>query len=246
MAGISQFGAVKQEVGGGFTVSEFVTSLKSAVQNAEEALVSREDQFKREIEEKKKENEFLEQKFQLQVLEKLRLEKEFKELKGWASLLIEERDGLSNRLKENEVNQKEVIELKVKNCELECEKLRAMTDLDVYQRRFKELEGRVLRLEKDFEMLSRLEKNPQAEIEKDASVNLGSSNPCIGKKRKAGEDFVKNEAINQSDFEMLSRLEKNPQAEIEKDASVNLGSSNPGCLIDYREKKKSRGRFCEE
>ncbi|WCJ26453.1 hypothetical protein M5689_008267 [Euphorbia peplus] len=198
MAARSPFGVVKEEIGtirgGGSTMSSFLTALKTTVQNAEGVT--------REIEEKKKENLILQEKLRLDAIEKLRLENEIKELKESVRneamerfrlekeckevkesgvRLREERDGVYVRLKENEVDQKRFIELKRRNCEVECEKLRAETELDVYKTRFKELEGRVCCMEKEVETLRRLgEKNVEAvdmeiEIEKDAcdEINAG-------------------------------------------------------------------------
>ncbi|XP_065859012.1 uncharacterized protein [Euphorbia lathyris] len=131
--------------------SELLTCLNSAVENAG-SLVWRNDELKKEIE--------------IEMSKRLRLEKENRELKEMASRLREERDGLCNILKEKEDDQNEIIQLKRKICELECDKLKAKTDVDLSQKRIKELEGRILMMN----------------VEKDASGNV---NLTISGKRKA-------------------------------------------------------------
>ncbi|XP_065858615.1 protein CROWDED NUCLEI 2-like isoform X2 [Euphorbia lathyris] len=135
MDGRTEIGAVKEDLEG-LTVSELVTLLKSAFENAyftlvEEVLVSREEKLKAEMEGKNRENELLLEKLQ-------RFKKESREMKELVTRLKEERDVLLNIMKENEDDKKEIIELKRKNCELECAKLNAETELDVYRGTIKE------------------------------------------------------------------------------------------------------------
>ncbi|WCJ26457.1 hypothetical protein M5689_008271 [Euphorbia peplus] len=121
--------AARENIGGESTVPELIKHLKTVVQEAE-ALLTREDELKREIEAKKNEFESLHKHFKI---ERSRLVK-WREM---TFLYWKQRDKLRNRLKEKDDDQREIIEL-------ECEKLKAEADADVYRKRLKELEGRLL------------------------------------------------------------------------------------------------------
>ncbi|WCJ26452.1 hypothetical protein M5689_008266 [Euphorbia peplus] len=148
------------------TVSELVTTLKSAFQTTyftrvEEALMSREERLKREIEGKDRENRLLVEKLQ-------RVQKECGE---WKELALK-------RVKESEDYKKEIIELKWKMSKVQCDKIKAESELDVLTGKFVVLERQVLCLEKDSEMLDRLEKSggevdPGMELELELELEMG-------------------------------------------------------------------------
>ncbi|KAF2297920.1 hypothetical protein GH714_005438 [Hevea brasiliensis] len=165
------------------TVSELILSLKSAFQSAhfsevESILSYRELKLKREIEEKAEENKQLEKwngLLELEILDKERVENELKsclreciELRQLNSRLTQELNDLNERLQADAVNQQTIIELKRKNCELECAKLKAETEAEIYKRRFDELEPRVSFLEKD---TIELEENENAHMKADGSLS---------------------------------------------------------------------------
>ncbi|XP_065873881.1 uncharacterized protein [Euphorbia lathyris] len=154
MVGRTEIVAVKEEGLEDLTVSELVTSLKAAFQNAyftqvEEVLVSREQKLKTEIEGKNRENEFL--------LEKLQRFKESDsgELKELVTRLKEERDGLLNIMEEYGDNKKEILELQGKNHELECAKRNAETQLYFCRGTIKEDRDELLKIAKQNEDLKK-------------------------------------------------------------------------------------------
>ncbi|KDP25329.1 hypothetical protein JCGZ_20485 [Jatropha curcas] len=158
------------------SIPELIASLKSAFQNkylseVEAVLTSREEKLTREIETRIKEIDLLKEKHELlevkcgnEISEKVRAERELEEckrvcfeLKESNSRLTEERNEFNDRLTGIAHDKKIIIELKRKNCELECAKLRAEAEIEVYKKRFEELEIRVVRLQKDLMLLNGVE-----------------------------------------------------------------------------------------
>ncbi|KAJ9128611.1 hypothetical protein P3X46_034701 [Hevea brasiliensis] len=186
------------------TVSELILSLKSAFQSAhfsevESILSYRELKLKREIEEKAEENKQLEKwngLLELEILDKERVENELKsclreciELRQLNSRLTQELNDLNERLQADAVNQQTIIELKRKNCELECAKLKAETEAEIYKRRFDELEPRVSFLEKDTVFLKSLEpsRDTSARVSRDF---LGEkAEKAVIENEKSGENL---------------------------------------------------------
>ncbi|XP_020539725.1 uncharacterized protein LOC105645704 isoform X2 [Jatropha curcas] len=170
------FGDVSNENMNSLSVPELIASLKSAFQSkyfseVEATLVSREEKLKREIEAKvqeidllKKKNELLEEKCAIETFAKLKAEKELEEcrrdcfkLKELNSRMTEEQNEFNDILNGIVEDKNIIIELKRKNCELECAKLRAETEIEVYKKKFEELETHVFRLEKSWMPLNGVE-----------------------------------------------------------------------------------------
>lgn len=153
------------------TISDLISSLKSAFQSShfsevQAVLASREQKLKREIEAKAKENELLKKQnglLELERLEKIKVKNELRrcsreclELRELNSRLTQELNDLNERLQAVAECKQAIIELTRKNCELECAKLKAERDAEIYKRRFEELEPRVSSLEKDAALLKSL------------------------------------------------------------------------------------------
>ncbi|XP_065858635.1 uncharacterized protein [Euphorbia lathyris] len=170
MAGRSQIGAVEEDVEG-LPEPELVISSKSAVQNAEEALVSREDKLKREIEAMEEDNESLQRMLQVAGLEKIVARKECEMVEKLVPLLRTQRDDLCGVL---EMSLEQFIDLRKEICELECEKLRSKTAEDIYEWRIRVLKVREVCLEQELEVLLTGKKPGAVDMEVERSADMDS------------------------------------------------------------------------
>ncbi|XP_048231044.1 uncharacterized protein LOC8287737 [Ricinus communis] len=162
MVGMSRFNMDLKDDVSSCTVSELISSLKSAFQNAyfsqvEAVLISREEKLKREIELLKKENDWLAQKMETERLEKEMAKKECLELHKEISSLQEEKAGFHEKLKSLADDKKTVIELEAKLCELECAKLRAENEARACKINYEGLEIRVYKLDQEMKELKSFE-----------------------------------------------------------------------------------------
>ncbi|KAJ9148037.1 hypothetical protein P3X46_030134 [Hevea brasiliensis] len=224
------------------TVSNLISSLKSAFQSSyfsevESVLVTREQKLKHEIEVKAKENEQLKKKnelFQLERLEKLRVENELKrcvreclKLRELNSRLTEELNELNDRLQGAALDKQAIIELKRKNCELECSRLKAETESDVYKRKFEELELRVSSLEKDTVLLMSLDLSPST-IARVSREFLGEK--AVGENEKSC-DKLDNVQIQVGVIENVPwKADGNPSCLVPEDGGGNLKITGATCI----------------
>ncbi|XP_021296165.1 uncharacterized protein LOC110425573 [Herrania umbratica] len=173
-----------------WSISKLISSLKSAFRptvfsKAEAVLVAREDKSKREIEALKQEKDLFFYKSEEERLEKMSFESELKkckkeceEMRNAVSKLREENMVLRKREKSAEERckklleevkrigekDKEMIDLRSRNCELECEKAKAENEMEILRKRFEELDKRVSSLESDLRFLSNQEDLKDNEI----------------------------------------------------------------------------------
>ncbi|KAG2680923.1 hypothetical protein I3760_11G121200 [Carya illinoinensis] len=146
-------------------ISELISTLRTAYRTkdfdrVEEILVSREAKLKREMQDMKKENGFLyeqgEELKRLVVLEKAAQDAaqvgERKAVERYEKLLEEVKRGGGR-----DDDKRVILELKKKCCVLECAKMKAESEVELWKRRFKELGIRVSKLEEDTAMLMDLQ-----------------------------------------------------------------------------------------
>ncbi|XP_065859013.1 uncharacterized protein [Euphorbia lathyris] len=139
MAGRTEIVEVKEEVEGS-AVSEL---LKTSFTQVEEVFLSREENLKMEIQGKDREIEGL--------AEELRMfKKENRELRGVVTHVAEERAGYLEKMEESTADKREIVVLKMKNCALECARLKAETEVDVCKRTVKAKRDELQRFEKKY------------------------------------------------------------------------------------------------
>ncbi|CAK7341843.1 unnamed protein product [Dovyalis caffra] len=84
--------------------------------------------------------ELIEERAQIQRLEKLKAESELRECGRECLQLKKERDGFNETVKSISEDKRIMRELKKGNCDLKGEKLKAETEIDFYERKFEDLE----------------------------------------------------------------------------------------------------------
>ncbi|XVE58010.1 hypothetical protein DITRI_Ditri04bG0135900 [Diplodiscus trichospermus] len=162
-----------------WSVSKLISSLKYAFRpkdftKVEAVLVEREDKLKLEIETLKQLKDSFFRKYEEEKLYEMSLEdnlrkckKECEEMRNTMSKLREENMVLSEREKQAEERcknlleevkrigeqEKIMIDLRSRNCELECARAKAEGEAEILKKRFEELEKRVLNLESDLPLL---------------------------------------------------------------------------------------------
>ena len=145
-----------------WSISELVSKLRNAYQSkdfdlVEEILVARETKLKREIENEKKENALLTEKFQMENLDRINLEDELENQKKALEAALE-RERKAEEAKNSKQDEKNVVGvLRRRICELECENVKAKGEVELWKKRFEELGIRVSKLEEDIAMLTDLE-----------------------------------------------------------------------------------------
>nr|XP_034890825.1 uncharacterized protein LOC118030713 isoform X2 [Populus alba] len=135
-------------------IREKVSSLKSTFMSrhfteVEEFLVSMVENLELEIKSLKKEKELIEERAQIQRLEKLKVEGELRDCTRECLQLKKERDGFNETVKSISEVERIMRELKEENSDLKGEKLKAETETDFYKRKFEDLEMKLLLLKKD-------------------------------------------------------------------------------------------------
>lgn len=228
-------------------VEEYLTlreqQLKQEKDELEAKMKKISDGLLAEIQKKEIENEFLERKHADEVLEKLVLEedlrkckRECEDLEEKVNRLSEDQKVMCGREKRAEERYGKLMEelkkseecsaqLNCKNRELECEKRRIEAEIEMWKRRFGELESRVLALEKDTEVLKR----PEPNFCESMKGNLGVRNPGFSEWRAEKEAGSLRKVKNEMDIESTSvSLENKKINEISAKnihASPGLGSS---------------------
>lgn len=135
-------------------IREKVSSLKSTFMSrhfteVEEFLVSMVENLELEIKSLKKEKELIEERAQIQRLEKLKVEGELRKCTRECLQLKKERDGFNETVRSISEVERIMRELKEENRDLKGEKLKAETETDFYKRKFEDLEMMLLLLKKD-------------------------------------------------------------------------------------------------
>ncbi|XP_022738748.1 uncharacterized protein LOC111291337 [Durio zibethinus] len=162
-----------------WSISRLISFLKSTFRpkdfaKVEAVLVARQDKSKQEIETLKQEKDLFFEKFEEERLEKMSLQdelrkckKECEEMRSTMSKLREENMVLREREKLAEERCKNLLEevkrigekdkvmidLRSRNCELECARAKAEGEMEILRKRFEELDKRVLNLETDLPLL---------------------------------------------------------------------------------------------
>lgn len=162
-----------------WSVSKLIYSLKSTFRpkdfaKVEAVLLAREDKSKSEIGTLKQLKDSFFYKYEEERLDKMSLEdelrkckKECEEMRNTVSKLREENmvlrereklaeercENLLEEVKRIGVEGKIMIDLRSRNCELECARAKAEGELDLLRKRFEELDERVLNLEGDLPLL---------------------------------------------------------------------------------------------
>ncbi|KAA3457050.1 sarcolemmal membrane-associated protein [Gossypium australe] len=162
-----------------WSIPKMISLVKSTFRSkdfamVEKELLAREHKSKLEIESLKQEKDSFSYKFEEERLEKMgfaddlrKCKKELEDMRGEVSKLREENmvlrergksaeercNRLSEEVKGMYEKQHEIINLRSKNCELENEKAKAESELEILRKRFEELDKRVLCLETGFNTL---------------------------------------------------------------------------------------------
>lgn len=150
------------------SISELISTLRTAYRTkdfdrVEEILVAREAKLKKEIENGKKQYSSLLEQCEVGKLDRICLEDEQKskieELKTMKEALevsrererkAEERyEKVLEEVKKSKEEKLMVSEIRRKNCEVECARVRAEGEVELWKRRFEELNIRVSKLEED-------------------------------------------------------------------------------------------------
>lgn len=172
-------------------IREKVSSLKSTFMSrhfteVEEFLVSMVENLELEIKSLKKEKEMIEERAQIQRLEKLKVEGELRECTRECLQLKKERDGFNETVKSISEVERIMRELKEENRDLKGEKLKAETETDFYKRKFEDLEMMSLLLKKDVIL------KPEEPIS-----NVGVPGEVVGAKGVVDENVKRDEnAVN--------------------------------------------------
>ncbi|KAH8504732.1 hypothetical protein H0E87_012102 [Populus deltoides] len=172
-------------------IREKVSSLKSTFMSrhfteVEEFLVSMEENLELEIKSLKKEKELIEERAQIQRLEKLKVEGELRECTRECLQLKKERDGSNETVKSISEVERIMRELKEENRDLKGEKLKAETETDFYKRKFEDLKMMLLLLKKDVIL------KPEEPIS-----NVGVPGEVVGAKGVVDENLKRDEnAVN--------------------------------------------------
>lgn len=165
-------------------ISQMISTLRTSFRTKdfdqiEEILISRELKLKRELNKQKSENEKLKR---LVVLEKAAQDAaqvgERKAVERYEKLLEEVKTG---GLDEDKAV---ILELKKKCCVLECSKIKAESEVELWKRRFEELGIRVSKLEEDTALL--MDMGPQV------SKKCGDNSSVKEKKCSSGKGRVEN------------------------------------------------------
>ncbi|XP_012470484.1 uncharacterized protein LOC105788239 [Gossypium raimondii] len=162
-----------------WSIPKMISLVKSTFRSndfamVERELLAREQKSKLEIESLKQAKDSFSYKFEEERLEKMgfaddlrKCKKELEDMRGEVSKLREENmvlrergksaeercNRLSEEVKGMYEKQHEIINLRSKNCELENEKAKAESELEILRKRFEELDKRVLCLETGFNTL---------------------------------------------------------------------------------------------
>ncbi|KAK8305951.1 hypothetical protein V6Z12_D03G096600 [Gossypium hirsutum] len=162
-----------------WSIPKMISLVKSTFRSndfamVERELLAREQKSKLEIESLKQAKDSFSYKFEEERLEKMgfaddlrKCKKEWEDMRGEVSKLREENmvlrergksaeercNRLSEEVKGMYEKQHEIINLRSKNCELENEKAKAESELEILRKRFEELDKRVLCLETGFNTL---------------------------------------------------------------------------------------------
>ncbi|MBA0761395.1 hypothetical protein Gotri_024048 [Gossypium trilobum] len=162
-----------------WSIPKMISLVKSTFRSndfamVERELLAREKKSKLEIESLKQAKDSFSYKFEEERLEKMgfaddlrKCKKELEDMRGEVSKLREENmvlrergksaeercNRLSEEVKGMYEKQHEIINLRSKNCELENEKAKAESELEILRKRFEELDKRVLCLETGFNTL---------------------------------------------------------------------------------------------
>ncbi|KAJ6914639.1 hypothetical protein NC651_016807 [Populus alba x Populus x berolinensis] len=172
-------------------IREKVSSLKSTFMSrhfteVEEFLVSMVENLELEIKSLKKEKELIEERAQIQRLEKLKVEGELRDCTRECLQLKKERDGFNETVKSISEVERIMRELKEENRDLKGEKLKAETETDFYKRKFEDLEMKLLLLKKDVIL------QPEEPIS-----NVGVPGEVVGAKGVVDENVMRDEnAVN--------------------------------------------------
>ncbi|KAL9399914.1 hypothetical protein Peur_008875 [Populus x canadensis] len=172
-------------------IREKVSSLKSTFMSrhfteVEEFLVSMVENLELEIKSLKKEKELIEERAQIQRLEKLKVEGELRECTRECLQLKKERDGFNETVRSISEVERIMRELKEENRDLKGEKLKAETKTDFYKRKFEDLEMMLLLLKKDVIL------KPEEPIS-----NVGVPGEVVGAKGVVDENVKRDEnAVN--------------------------------------------------
>lgn len=172
-------------------IREKVSSLKSTFMSrhfteVEEFLVSMVENLELEIKSLKKEKELIEERAQIQRLEKLKVEGELRDCTRECLQLKKERDGFNETVKSISEVERIMRELKEENRDLKGEKLKAETETDFYKRKFEDLEMKLLLLKKDVIL------QPEEPIS-----NVGVPGEVVGAKGVVDENVKRDEnAVN--------------------------------------------------
>ncbi|MBA0552206.1 hypothetical protein Golob_023038, partial [Gossypium lobatum] len=162
-----------------WSIPKMISLVKSTFRSndfamVERELLAREQKSKLEIDSVKQAKDSFSYKFEEERLEKMgfaddlrKCKKELEDMRGEVSKLREENmvlrergksaeercNRLSEEVKGMYEKQHEIINLRSKNCELENEKAKAESELEILRKRFEELDKRVLCLETGFNTL---------------------------------------------------------------------------------------------
>lgn len=199
-----------------------------------------------EIDRKRSKFDLLESKFRELEVEKIGMQDEVKDLKR-RNVELEER--INQVEKENGVVSEEVAELKIENNVLECEKKSAECEAEVWKLKCKELESRVLELEKENLVLrsgqSQLAGMPEMQTTKasnlkdeifsehlDTEDRMVNSSPVkgIGDLHAAGTPFIDVSSrqfahANARERGLVSKTEKNHHSGVRKQLEFGEGRS---------------------
>ncbi|KAF8379663.1 hypothetical protein HHK36_029107 [Tetracentron sinense] len=203
-----------------------------------------------ELQNKKNEYDSLEVKFGALEFKRLVIEDELKKYKRTSDELKEEItrleednkvvrererrakeriNDLSGELQKSEKDgQERIVQLKIENRDLECGKRRAENEIEVWQKRFKELESRVLRLEEETSGLTSGESHLPEKIKVDAGVPNVVSQEEVGEKETSKTrklQNVKNVGNNSASLAHLQPREKMLNFDETIRTSASVGST---------------------
>ncbi|KAK8648235.1 hypothetical protein V6N13_128995 [Hibiscus sabdariffa] len=223
----------KNEKMSDWSVSRMIHFLKSTFRPddfamVETELLAREKKSKLEIEHLKEEKLTFSGRFDEERLEKMgileelrKCKKEIEEMRSEASKLkvenfvlrgkeksAEERCmRLSEEAKSVREKEHEIIDLKGKNCELECAKAKAESEMEILRVRFQELDKRVSNLESGLTMLGEEDDDKNQEIGGDIGDSENGHSPNAGKGGVPSRNVVE---IVDLDSDEDSAPEENP------------------------------------
>ncbi|CAK7335676.1 unnamed protein product [Dovyalis caffra] len=139
-------------------IREKVWSLKSAFTSqhfaeVEGYFLSMKQKLELENKSWKRENELMENRAQIERLERLKAENELKECKRECLRLKKEQEGFNELVMSSEEDKRMITQLREEICELKRAKLKAENEVDTFKSKFEELRMRVFLLEKDLKLL---------------------------------------------------------------------------------------------